>query len=457
MHVVMLSDHETAGGAAIAASRLAEALARNQRVTRLVFFPDGKAHPWRTIAFCREAPWKTLLRRGMRKLFRPKTPLPNSPGFAAEQLRKSLRSLRPDVISLHNLHGAMPWGWGPELAAVCAEFAPVAWTLHDMWSFTGRCAYAFDCEKYITGCDETCPTAEEAPALPREQIATAWQTRRRIVAPTLRVGPLPTPTLRVGSTMAVTPSRWLAGLARRGFWSAARIESIPNGVALDVFRPMEQALARRTLGLPEQGILVLTVAHDLRERRKGAHLWPHIWRPVENIAGAMLVTMGEGSLEAPWPVHSLGWIGDDERKVLAYNAADVLLHPAPVDNLPNVLVEALACGTPAVAMPVGGIPEIVDHGATGWLAASATPEDLGNALVQAIGEIRAGKNLGNACRMRAERDFCLKKQARAYESLFKRMLESPWPDAMMEQLRKQQEPTPCPRSAVHSLPVTFSP
>lgn len=204
MKIVMLSDHETLGGAAQSASRLAAALCAEHEVTRLVLFPDGRPHPWRTHVLGTETASRRWLRRLPRKLWPGRFPYPGTPAFAAAEFARLLRRLRPDAINVHNLHSGADWGWGPHLVAVCAEAAPVVWTLHDMWSFTGRCAYRYDCEKFRTGCDATCPTPHEPPRLAPEHIAVAWDERRRLLA-------------AHPDMIAVTPSRWLAAERSAGY------------------------------------------------------------------------------------------------------------------------------------------------------------------------------------------------------------------------------------------------
>src|SRR5215471_3324424 len=197
MHVVMLSDAETKGGAAIAASRLAEALHRlGHRVTRIVHLASGQDHSWSTLSM----DFDSSLRRAARAM----VPSQIRKAFEIQSVRHRLNGaldiLSPDVVNVHNLHGygaTRRAGWSAGLVKVCANHAPTVWTLHDMWSFTGRCAYSYDCTKYLTGCDSTCPTPEEHPPLAPERIAQAWATRRL----ELRKNP---------SLVAVTPSNWLA-------------------------------------------------------------------------------------------------------------------------------------------------------------------------------------------------------------------------------------------------------
>ena len=400
----MLSDHEALGGAAQSACRLAESLCPAHDLIRVVLFPDDRPHPWQTHVLGTESRLVRGLRRIPRKLWPERFPYPGSPGFVAAQLGGLLEKLRPDVINLHNLHGGADWGWGPHLAAVCAEAAPVVWTLHDMWSFTGRCTYAYDCAKFGTGCDATCPTPHEAPRLAPERIAGAWDERRRLLA-------------AHPGLVAVTPSRWLAAEAQRGLWVGHRVEMIPYGIPTDVFVPVPRDEARRRLNVPSDAPVLLLAAFDLSEHRKGAELLPQLWRFVRRRPLTVL-TMGHGRLAVADPqirVCPLGWIADDSTKALVYSAADALLHPAPVDNFPNVLLEALACGTPAIGLPVGGVPELIRPGASGWLAAAVSAEALGRAIDAALD---SGADLRGTCRGIAEAEFPLALQAQRYERLW---------------------------------------
>ena len=103
-----------------------------------------------------------------------------------------------------------------------------------------------------------------------------------------------------------------------------------------------------------------------------------------------------------------------DEKRLAYSAADALLHPAPVDNFPNVVLEAMACGTPTIALPVGGLPEMVRPGVSGWLADQATPAALGDAVDRAL----LGDRLRESCRDLAKREYSLDLQGQRYVQLF---------------------------------------
>ncbi len=407
IHVLMLSDAETDGGAAIGASRLASGLlAAGARVTRVVGRPDGRVHDWETIPLrsrVRERAVSELLQRVALR-FGTLPAVWTQAAYLHAPLRRILRQLRPDVININNVHGS---NWLPTIVEECRRHAPTVWTLRDMWSFTGRCSYAYECRKFIGGCDAGCPTTSEYPAMEPRRIAGAWELRRRSLA-------------RIPDLVAVSPSVWLATEARAGLWRAHQVDVIPNGLALDTYRPIDRGFAREALGVDARGPVALVCAPDFRERRKGAEILREALSRLGQCIMTLL-TMGDGNLHVPSRAIStvqLGYIDHERTKVLAYSAADVFIHAAPVDNLPHVVMEAISCGTPVVALPVGGVPEMVRPGVTGWLAADASVEGMARAIEGAIQDLAAGRDLRRTCRLRAEQEYDLRIQAGRYVDLF---------------------------------------
>ncbi|HSE40239.1 MAG TPA: glycosyltransferase [Acidobacteriota bacterium] len=400
MNVVLLSDFETYGGAAIATSRLAQALSdTGHQVTRIVAHEDGNQHSWKTISLDQN---RSFLHRIGTKY---------KENRSLRHLANLLESIGPDVINVHNIHGALTNGWSIDFLSTCQKYAPTIWTLHDMWSFTGRCAYSYDCKKFIDGCDETCPTPEEYPALTPEKIKPAWLKRSQIL---------------VGSGFTcVTPSKWMAAQAAAGMWRDARIEVIPNGLPLELYSPVERTHARKELGIDSHGIVMITVAQDFSERRKGGNYLQQTLNRITD-QNLTLVVMGEGKVNLSSPkikIHSLGFVKEDRIKVLAYSSADFLIHTAPVDNLPNVITEAFACGTPTVAFQTGGVSELVRPGVTGWLANEINEDSLCNAVQIASREILAGMDLSQSCRDVAVNEYSLPMEANRYSALFEQLMQ----------------------------------
>ena len=404
----MLSDAETKGGAGIAASRLAEALQRSgHRVTRIVHLASGQDHSWNTVSLDSTSwSWmpsltRTILPFQIRNIFEMQS--------AQNRLDKVMDSLSPDVVNVHNLHsyGARRAGWSVGLVKICANRAPTVWTLHDMWSFTGRCAYSYDCQKFLNGCDATCPTPTEHPALAPKKIAQAWDSRRQLLS-------------THHALVAAAPSRWIAQQAQAGLWGSHRVEVIPYGLPLNVYRPLDRALAREALGIHVRGPVLLLAADDLAVRRKGMNVLLEALRFVSH-RPLTLLTMGAGSLahnENEILSFDLGYVQDEHRKILAYNAADVLVHSAPVDNLPLVVMESIACGTPVVAFAIGGLPDLVRAGQTGWTADRISAPALARAVQRAVDDLEHGKDLRPTCRQVAVTEFDMELQARRYLNLY---------------------------------------
>lgn len=391
MRILMLSDCETLGGAAIAASRIADALGDlGHEVHRAVWLADGQDHSWHTHGDPVGPEVKS-----------------SDPARAEGWLADLLGELRPDVANIHNLHGAGRAGWGIGMAACCCDKVPTVWTLHDQWSFTGRCAYTRSCELFIKGCDATCPTPTEYPSALPEQIAPAWERRRDLLQ-------------RPNAPWAVAPSRWLADVARQGLWRHGKVQVIGYPTPQDLFHPMNRQQAQQELGLDSHKPVVLAMAQDLGDPRKGM---PQLQAALPLIPDHRftLLTAGKGALAPPPPgitVHALGHLDSPDEQVRAFAAADVVIHPALEDNLPNVVLEAIACGRPVLAFSTGGIPDMVKPGVSGWLVKDISPEGLARGLAQALDELANGAALETSCRELAESAFSPPRIAKRYEQLF---------------------------------------
>jgi glycosyltransferase involved in cell wall biosynthesis len=402
MRFVLLSDRECRGGANVAAGRLAAGLvARGHEVHWVSPRPDDGRHPWHSVPF--ELSLLTRAAHGLCQRSSSALASRLRGSMVRRSLRAVLEDLAPDVVNLHNVHGAR---WSVDvLGAVPASALPV-WTLHDMWTLTGRCAYAFDCRQYTTACTATCPTPSEYPALAASQIPAAYAERRSV----LQTRP---------DAIAVAPSRWLAREAVGGMWQRHRVAHIPNGVPSGEYFPEPQAAAREALGLGPNHRVAVVVAERLGERRKG---WPLLQAALERIKDPALHLLlvgdvvAECNVPAPHRVRLLGRVAQAEGLRQVFCAADLLVHPAPVDNLPNVVLEAMACGVPTVAFPVGGLPDMVRPGISGWLAKSLSAEALAVALVEAFSS-EPGRQLEVTCREMAVREYTPDLQARRYEAL----------------------------------------
>ncbi len=269
---------------------------------------------------------------------------------------------------------------------------PIVWTLHDQWAFTGGCHYSRGCERFKTHCRQ-CPFLHRPGD--RDLAFRIFEKKRKI----FENAPL----------TVVACSGWLAGEARRSaLLGGFPIQPIPNPIDTSVWRPIDRATARQTLGLPLDKKLVIFGAGNLRDERKGFRFLTEAMR---GVSGAELVVFGKADpaalAEVPVPVHHLGVISGENSLIAAYNAADVLAVPSLEDNLPNTIVEALACGTPVVAFATGGIPEMILPEKTGYLV----PARDATALAEGLRRALFAEN--SALQREAARAFALENYAEA--------------------------------------------
>ncbi|MGD8623438.1 MAG: glycosyltransferase family 4 protein [Anaerolineae bacterium] len=321
-----------------------------------------------------------------------------------------------DVIQLHNLHGRF---FNYHLLPRITAAKPVVWTLHDMWAFTGHCAYAYDCRRWQTGC-YACPLlvgeqrqlVEPGPTL-LDRTRTIWRRKRNLYGQS--------------SLHLVTPSRWLGNLASDSILAqAGEVEVIPNGVDLHTFAPMDPQAARACLGLPAEAKVILFVAEKLSNRRKGFDLLLEALAHLPDLAGLELLTIGTvESREAlgRFRCRELGRLDDEGLMSLAYNAADLFVFPTLADNQPLVVLESLACGTPIVSFDIGGVPEMVRPMETGFLADYRDPVHLARGISVLLEDEALCARLGRRCRAIAVAEYGLELQSKRYQALYQRAIE----------------------------------
>lgn len=257
---------------------------------------------------------------------------------------------KPEVIIVGNLHAAhWPFQLLPALRGIgCRVLA----FLHDAYLYTGRCAYPGNCTLYLTGCNETCPTATHYPALAPALIAGAWQIRREIFG-----GPQ--------GIEVIANSLWSKKMFQTALPACRHIETIELSANEDVFRPGDKTAARQLLGLPDDKPLVLCAAVNFQEERKGGRQLCAIVKALQD--EVTFAAFGHNAAEEIPGLIGLGYHLPADKIAQTYQAADIFLSTATEEAFGQTVMEAQLCGVPVVAFKAGGVEEIVRHEITGKL------------------------------------------------------------------------------------------
>ena len=344
-------------------------------------------------------------------LYRHRTTTHWSTGWFPNRIHKTVQAIDPDIIHLHWVcRGFLSIR---EIEKLCRLKRPILWTLHDSWPFTGGCHVPSSCLKYTTGCG-ACPqlhskTVRDLSRFTFNQKNRRWNRHEMTI---------------------VTPSNWLADCARNSaLFADKRIEVIPNGIDTAIYTYTSKETAREALHLPQnrkKKILCGAVnAHG--DPNKGFNL---LYQAIDQLGQSgwkdkiELIIFGESESMAdhslPVATHFLGHLHDDVTLRLAYSAADVFVIPSLQENLPNSILESLACGTPVVAFDACGIPDIIKHEHNGYLAKPFEVEDLAQGIVQVL-----NRELQGTLDNRFTQASCAKQYTALYKNLLNVAPSSP--------------------------------
>ena len=303
----------------------------------------------------------------------------------------------PDVVNLHWINGASSAIW--DLPRI---HAPVVWTLHDTWPYCATEHYHDNNDlRFVTGYREPAPNGSFWQPL-------VWKCKRK--------------NWNGWTPEIVAPSNWIAGEAQSSeLMHRLPITPIANGVDLAVFRPSDRLKARQTLRLPPNARIILFGAYNAADRNKGGPELTAALRRLSRRFSEPLLLLAVGSnTKMPdfgIPTVFTGRLDTEQQMATAYAAADATVLASKYDNLPNILVESLACGIPAAAFATGGIPEIMEDRVSGALAEPFQPESLADALAWIL-EHPHPEQLAAAARHRAESCFDIRDCARRYSGLY---------------------------------------
>ena len=419
MNILLVNTLDRDGGAAIAASRLKTALLNlGEKARMLVACKQGDdlsvynaagTLPYRS-CWLRER-MGVFVRQGLSKAHLWEI----DPASAGVDITSTPQFKEADIIHLHWINqGFLSMR---SLRAILRSGKPVVWTMHDMWPFTGLCHYAQECLNFENQCGHCRLLRRQGE---HDWSHKVWQSKARLYE-------------NASNISFVACSKWLAELAQRSSLLDRHIVlDIPNPIDTTLFSPTSKTHARAQLGLPTHKKLILFSAYNVNTPIKGFRFLREACEMLIREQPALrdriaIVCTGRGAeqIGADMPVElcPIGYVTDPKRMAQVYNAADMLCIPSLQDNLPNTIVEAKACGVPAVGFAVGGIPQMISHMHDGYLARPQDAADLARGLRWLLTEADTDE-LARLNRTAAVSQYSESRVAERYIELYRQLIDN---------------------------------
>ena len=374
MKVLLLSTYDHTGGAAIAASRLLQAL-QGQGVEATMLCRRNIRAGWLR-RLCpplaralEKQSWTSIMERIViwtGNGFSKKDLWATDIALFGQDITRTKEYKDADVVHLHWVNqGFLSLS---TIGKIARSGKKVIWTMHDEWPLSYTTHYG----------DE-----------PLTLLARFVRHQKKKL-------------LRSQNITFVTCSKWLKCVSEsKPLAKEQTIKSIPNSIDSTVFKPLDKMECRRRFGLPVDKKIALFVAQNVNDERKGI------------IYLDKAATLLDDSVMMVAPGRDLPYINNVEDMARLYASVDVFVTPSLSDNLPNTIMEAMACGTPCVGFSVGGIPEMIDHKENGYVARYKDARDLADGIRYVISEENHAR-LSQAAREKVMRCYSEEAVAKRY-------------------------------------------
>lgn len=377
LKVVHLNTYDGNGGAGRACLRLSNALNANGISSKVIVYYKFGQNPAidtfsKSIFAKLRAVFNIMAERYLAKLFSKAVKTPFSVQWFGKSIKNHPDLQTADIIHLHWInHGFL----SPKLLAELDELEkPIVWTFHDSNAFTGGCHVRYSCENFHRQCGN-CPILRLSG--PHDLSHKTWLRKQKAYTEV--------------NFHIVAPSQWMANSVKHSSLLGVRPTSvIPNTIEVDVFKPYVKAEAKKILKIkPGQFVIMSGFMPSKNDKHKGTQYLlealnelasrPEI--PKEQIELVIFGNKDEKNVpDFPFKTTFLGTINKDDHLAKCYSAADAFITPSLEDNLPNTVMESLACATPVIAFKTGGIPDMVKHLENGYLANYESASDLADGI-----------------------------------------------------------------------------
>lgn len=394
MRILIINTSERIGGAAVAANRLMESL-KNNGIKVKMLVRDKQTDKISVVSSNQKGLelWNFIWERiviWIANRFKRNNLFAVDIANTGIDITSLPEFQQADIIHLHWINQGMLSL--KNIQKIIESGKPIVWTMHDMWPCTGICHHARECTNYQSEC-HFCPFIYKNGG--KNDLSTRiFRKKKKLYSQT--------------KISFIACSKWLKEKAEvSALMEGQTVINIPNPININLFKPRNKAEARKKLNLPLDRQLILFGSVKITDKRKGIDylvdscklLIDHHPELQEKIGVVVFGNQSELIQNLlPFKVYSLPFVSNEHDIVDIYNSVDLYVTPSLEENLPNMIMESMACGVPCVGFNVGGIPEMIDHLHNGYVAQYKSSEDFANGIYWVLTDPSYKELSEQACR-----------------------------------------------------------
>lgn len=414
MRILYINTTDIAGGAAVVMQRLMHGLQQQYGAKQLLLVKtkQGEAATTKAILSNKlDIYSEKIIDRISRQLGLLYQTFP----FSSRHILAMAEAFKPGVINLHNTHGAY---FATPLIARLSKIAPIVWTLHDMWSFTGNASHTFGNMSWKEMKNDD-SLKKIPPAIGINTGSWLLRQKKRVYGRS--------------ALSIVTPSQWLYNLALQApVFSGKKIYQVYNGVDPNIFFAADKSAIKQKLDIDPASPVIIFVSHFLTRNNpwKGGNDLLEILSRINKLATRKitLLMLGEGRHQDLAGFTNLdivytGYLQGDAAVRERLQAADLFIYPTRADNLPNVLVESIACGTPCITFDIGGNAEIVKHNYNGIIIPAFNFDAFASETIALLNDDDKRAQFSANCLAHTQENFLLNTMVREYYRIFEEAIK----------------------------------
>ncbi len=411
MKILHINTNDISGGAARATYRLHNALLK-KGIESILVVQNKESDDYTIIDLANNKLQKIInyIRPTLDQLFSKfyKNKILFSPAWIKnKKILKIIKEIDPDIVHLHWINGGII-----KIENLKKIEKPLVWTLRDMWAFTGGCHYDEECGRYKNRCGK-CKILNSNKE--RDLSRWIWNRKNKVYK-------------KLNNLTIIGLSKWILKCSQESsLLKNKKHINLPNLINTDIFKPLDTEKSREILNLPKNKKLILFGAiNPTDDPRKGFKKLIETL-DILNLKDIELVVFGSSKPKIPpnliYNTNYIGKLNDDIALVVLYNAVDLIIVPSLQENLSNVIMESLSCGTPVVAFNIGGNGDMIEHKKNGYLAKPFETEDLSKGIEWILSlDKNEYKKLCSNARQKILSEFDSKVVVKKYINLYEKIL-----------------------------------